>query len=711
MRPARMPTLHCSIPVSALIGIAAVSLTVRATHAQQPAGPVFEAETALMEIEVRVTGRGGRPVPDLRREDFELSENGRLQEIATFEFVPPPSPLAVPDQPVAPDEPTPADAAGGQAELRRSTFIYIAARGRRQDRIRIHRAVKDFIDESVRPGLLVSIEGSPFTSDKGELYSLADSMLRARTGPNFVDTLAVDLARENQPSVWTEAALAELEDLNDDFQDGLEEIADRAALYRRLRMYEYIDLIRALSVFPGRKMVVLFMTGLPVDEDNVDVMKALEDEATRARVRFFVSDVSGLSATAPGGDAEAVLPPSAIGQGLAGVLFDAPAAGRQNDQDGVWELAQVTGGRAVLNSNDFGEVFDVVERESWGYYLIGYYPEDREQRGRLRRIKVRVSDGRLKVSHQRGYFEERQFTAMTRSEKNLHLHKALTSEAPHTDLPIVIDYEMFRDSTGKPTLVYCVGLRSSDLPSARRAKSEQIKLTVVAQAAARRDPSDRPRSPVIDERQFEMKVGADDMSRLRANSASWLHYGSQISLAPGVYDWRVVVRDDLSGSLGSYSAAIRIPANADGIAASTLMLTGRIEDTGQSGGRRPGNAAESVLVAKGSQFFPTAVKAFAKGASIFLLYDVYNLDAETLASPPGPALALYRGNQRVERIPVKAFQTVSEPEARRVRYLAALQSADLDPGDYTLAALLPQYRGDRRAIVRGFQIVDPAGDE
>ncbi len=697
-----MPFRSQHRPVATLAWMAAVvSLALpQFASGQRPSAPVFEAEAALMELEVRVTDRRGTVIPDLERDDFQLSENGQIQEIATFEFVPQHVPPALPSQSVAAVGTASEGTASESDELRRSTFVYIAARGRREDRTRIHSAVTDFIDQNVRPGLLVSIEGSPFTADHSELRSRIDGMLRARSGPNFVDTVAVDLAREFEFSAAAEAAL---EDLNDDFEDDLEEIADRAALYRRLRMYEYIDLIRALSIFPGRKMVVLFLTGLPVDEDNLDVMKALEDEATRARVRFFVFDVSGLSASAPGGDAETVLSPTALSGDTSGILFDSIAERRQDNQDGLWELARRTGGRAVLNSNDFGEIFDVVEREAGGYYLLGYYPQDTEQRGRLRRLKVRAGNGSLRVSHQRGYYEERPFETMNRSQKNLRMHQALMFDTPYADLPVRVDYELFRDSAGTSTLVYSVGIHSGDLPSTSGSESAEVRLTVIARAAAIDGAEGPGRGPVIDDRQFRMTVDAEAFARLRQNPASWLHYGSQMSLGAGTYDWKVIVRDDFSGTLGSYSAEIRIPPTTPAVEASTLLLTGRIEDVSD---RRAERSARDVLLVDGSRFFPTAVKSFPRGGAIYVLYDVYGLDDETLASPPNPALALYQGQRRVDPLPVEAFQTVPQPDAGRVRYLAALRSEGLEVGDYTLAALLPVGRGGRKAITRKFQVVE-----
>lgn len=669
--------------------------------------PVFEAEAALMEIEVRVTDGRRQAVADLSKEDFELLENGQRQQIATFEFVRRLEPTEAEGSPGETPFELGSTEEDASSRLRRSTFIYIATHGRRQDRRLIANAVSDFIDENLAPGVFVSLEGSRFTSRRSELHGVLEEMLGGTGGPGrgtLVDTLAVDLARDAE---YDESLDSLVEEANDEFETQQDEIADRAALYRRLRMYEYIDLIRALSIYPGRKIVVLFSTGLPVDEENMDIMKVLEDEATRARVRFFVSDVSRLTASPPGGDAEsAATMESFLGDALNNG-FDRQAQRRQDNQDGLYELARRTGGRAVLNSNDFGLVFDVVDRETSDYYIIGYYPRNTEQKGRLRRVRVRVNRKGLQVSHQRGYYEERPFEMTSRSERNLRLHQALTFDTPYTDLPIEVDHEFFRDSHGAATLVYSVGMHVGDIPSGSSRKGETLKLTVVAQASARQSGDSGQSPPLIDERRFEMTVPEPALGRLSNDPNSWLHYGSQMSLSPGAYDWKVVVRDDHSGLLGSFHTQVQIPAFRNQLGASSLLLTSRIDDVGSAKRKKSRREQpEDVLEVEGSRFFASSNKKFRRGDAIYALYDVYNADTGSLETPPSSKIALYRGNERVAPLPVTGHQTVPEPQSNRVRYLAALSTSDLSAGDYTIAAMLPTAQGYGPVIYRKFEIVE-----
>jgi len=70
-----------TLPLIALGGCL-VAFTVTA---QQPQLPVFRSGTEIVDLYVTVTDRNGRLVPNLVREDFEILDEGQLQEITLFE--------------------------------------------------------------------------------------------------------------------------------------------------------------------------------------------------------------------------------------------------------------------------------------------------------------------------------------------------------------------------------------------------------------------------------------------------------------------------------------------------------------------------------------------------------------------------------------------------------------------------------------------------
>ncbi len=62
--------------------LAALVTSPRASGAQTP---TFPSQVELVTVDAIVLGEKGRPVRGLTREDFTLSEDGKLQEIVSFE--------------------------------------------------------------------------------------------------------------------------------------------------------------------------------------------------------------------------------------------------------------------------------------------------------------------------------------------------------------------------------------------------------------------------------------------------------------------------------------------------------------------------------------------------------------------------------------------------------------------------------------------------
>jgi hypothetical protein len=82
-------------PTTTLALVAALALAGGVTAGPQAVAqkPSFPAETEIVNVDVVVLSRAGEAVPDLRREDFSVSEDGVRQEVVAFEAVNRPAPL------------------------------------------------------------------------------------------------------------------------------------------------------------------------------------------------------------------------------------------------------------------------------------------------------------------------------------------------------------------------------------------------------------------------------------------------------------------------------------------------------------------------------------------------------------------------------------------------------------------------------------------
>ena len=86
-----------------------------------------------------------------------------------------------------------------------------------------------------------------------------------------------------------------------------------------------------------------------------------------------------------------------------------------------------------------------------------------------------------------------------------------------------------------------------------------------------------------------------------------------------------------------------------------------------------------------------------------MIYDLYNVPAEMLAAPPGPRVFLLRGETPLDRPPFRSYEVFPSTERNELRYVANLDTAALDPGDYNLVVSLP---GSEQAIFQKFSLVE-----
>ena len=101
-------------------------------------------------------------------------------------------------------------------------------------------------------------------------------------------------------------------------------------------------------------------------------------------------------------------------------------------------IADGTGGRAVVDTNEFTPGVEAMFRENASYYLIGFRPGGSAEDGRLHRLEVRVSRPGLEVRTRNGYQSEKPAEARRRAAAlaAAPLGAALAGILPKSDLPL-----------------------------------------------------------------------------------------------------------------------------------------------------------------------------------------------------------------------------------------------------------------------------------
>jgi VWFA-related protein len=169
----------------------------------------------------------------------------------------------------------------------------------------------------------------------------------------------------------------------------------------------------ALGTRPGRKTIVFFAEGLALPPAVYPLYKNVVTTANRGNVSFYTIDAAGLRAHSEDGEtgravraigaAGIAQNPDGSNQSSLGLLEINEDVLRKNPRTSLTLLAQETGGFLVDNTNDLAKAFKQIDRDRRNYYLLTYQPTNTNFDGRWRSIGVKVPGRRVTISARSGY--------------------------------------------------------------------------------------------------------------------------------------------------------------------------------------------------------------------------------------------------------------------------------------------------------------------
>jgi VWFA-related protein len=714
---------------------------------QQPAPPQTEAvqrdredvvriTSNLVQVDAVVTDRKGRPVPDLRPEDFESSEDGRAQTITNFSFVST-APGATAPAPADASAPAAAKRKGEPAtpvppvrlrpeEVRRTFALVVDDLGLSFESMHFVRAaLRKFVDEQMQPGDLVAIIRTgagvgalqQFTSDKRLLYAAIDRVKwnsRGRAG------VAAFAAMEDSPLVNASlkpsadgpvAGTMTGTDIERDMKRGLSDFKDEIFSVGTLGALNYI--IRGLRQLPGRKSVVLMSDTMKLfdskGDENYRTMQALRrltDLANRASVVIYTIDPRGVVpinlASADNSTGLKVLENGAVVRALSGPAVMESLMQRTSDywksQEGLGYLALETGGFFFHDNNDLNRGIQKALDDSKGYYLIGYRPDEstfdaKTGRPRFHNISVRVRRPDLIVRTRSGFFGVTEEDARPlRRTTAQQLMAAITSpfESGEVDLrltSIFLDEPQFGPFMRSFIYVDGRSLSFQEQPDGSHRASVDVLAMTFDDVGTPVDMRSRAESVV---------VRGDDYRRAVEQG---LIFGINLPVKKaGAFQLRIAVRDAGSGRVGSANQFIEVPdVKKDRLTLSGIYLAER----GEAGSVRASSAAGAADEAPGAgdggegkidgrdpQSGP-AVRRFRPGALVEYGYEVYNarLDKATRRPQLQSQVRLFRDNQLAFAGQVVGLNGKTDSK-RLVAFGRLRLGGNLTPGEYVLQVIV-----------------------
>jgi VWFA-related protein len=528
----------------------------------------FTSRTELVLIPTLVTDKSGNHISGLKKEDFTVLENGAEQKIATFEEIT--SDAHRLSRPKNPNEFS--NSLAGKPSSNRITLIVLDFINTPfLDQTNARKELLKYLTQSVdqrEPTALYTLTRSgihvihDFTADprvlvaalhkvNGDTFQMVDTQedVEAMTG-----TASPDGSAGVAPgAVQSEAG--KIQTMMEDAELNFQSFEQRLAITYTLQGMQQLS--QALAGFPGRKSLIWAGGGFPfsVSNNTMQLAPAGRDSLTdvlpmyehtwqllnTAQIALYPLDVKGLQVDVS--DASVRNP----GQNYARNMSQR----RMDTESTLLTFASMTGGRAYYNSNDLVKGFRDAVRDSAEYYMLGYYLDRSNTNSGWRKLAVKVKRDHVEVRARSGFFVTNA-TIDPDSSRNNDIASALQSPLDYTSLALVARWDNVEPGKepGKKHVNYKLGLAAG--PSLiDDADNNHIVLEFVALAKT-------PEGKQVDHpvgQKIEDHLSSEKVSAIREKGIA---FTGALDLAPGEYTVRFVVRDDLSGRIGSVAAPLKV---------------------------------------------------------------------------------------------------------------------------------------------------------
>ncbi len=643
----------------------------------------------LVEIDVQVTNRDGKPLKGLKQEQFSITEDGKPQKISTFEYndieqietagTGDQAPIMVPLGTVT----SPEEIKSVVRDHRMIVLFFDLTSLAAEDLLRSTRAAQKYLQDQMTPADLVGVVAFGntlkvvvnFTNDRALLKQAVDAIVPGHEAA---------LAQMADAAAAADGETAVTEDTGTAFTADDTEF-NIFNTDRKLAAIE--SLCEVLEGIPGKKSIVEFTSGITqTGEENRSELIAATNAANRSNVAIYSVDSRGLMTNTPGGDASTGA--SGGNAMFSGATVVSQSQSREDSRDTLATLSGDTGGRSFFDTGDFGKVFQSVQNDTSGYYLVGYYSTNAANDGAWRRVHVKV-DSLPPGAHLRareGYFAPKNFGVFTTEDRERQLEEAFQSETPEVELPVAVETAEFRLNGNQVFVPISAKLAPSALQWAQKRGSRETAFDFAAEV--RDAKSNRVVGALRDT--ITVKIDTEHFQDLQQRA---LVYQGGIILAPGEYKLKFLARENESGRIGTFEQKISLaPPRFDRLQVSSLLLSSQVEavqNAAQIKTQALGKDAKlksSPLDVGGERIIPSVTRVFTGEQTLYVFFQAYapqKADANALRA----GLVFFRNGQRLSDTPMVA-PTEYEEATRTASFRLSLPLASLAAGRYTVQAVV-----------------------
>jgi VWFA-related protein len=659
--------------------------------AAQPAGKAakFTSNSNVVIVDVTVKDKSGNAIDSLTQDDFSVLEDGHPQTVNIFEHQkltmepePPEPPPSLEDKNELPPPPKTVITSEGATKVqyhdkRLMAMFFDFSNMQIPDQLRAQDAALKFLEEKMTKSDLVAIL----------LYTTNVQVLTDFTADRMILTDSI----KNLP-IGDAADLAGLaDDGSADNQDtGAAFVADETEFNifnTDAKLAAVEETVKRLSQLPEKKALVYITDGISKSGiDNQAQLEATINAATKANVAIYPLDARGLMAAPPGGAASSA---SSRGSGLfTGSTINSQRATVNDSQETLSTLAADTGGKVFLDSNDLALGITQVQEQFRSYYILGYNTTNSALDGKYRKITVKLKNPALagaKLEFRDGYYGDKVWGKQNSDDKEKQLKDAMTAVDPPIDIPILVEVDWFRISPSAYAVPISVKIPGSVIALAQKKSGGETEFDFIGNVM------DERKQVVSQLRDYiHIKLPTTEAEKLAQRN---FNYDALITVSPGRYHMRFLVREGQTGKLGTYDMKFTVPdlaADSMTLKTSSIVWSSQREMLKAAVGsaeqvtKKVANA--NPLITGEQKVVPNIGKVFRRGQNVYVDFDVYdaapdpkNANARDVAVKM--SLFNLKGEKQFEVGPVKATQLVgTRPEAVPVQIQFPLKG--LAPGHY-----------------------------
>jgi VWFA-related protein len=534
----------------------------------------FKVRVNLVQVKVVVRDDKGELVRDLKREDFQLYDQGKLQSITTFGVETPETRKKRREEAAKTQQGAEEETSANQVALpeRFIALLFDDVHLRMEDATYVRVSAKKLID-GMTPSDRIGIFGTSeelkveYTNDKAVLEKALEQVIsRPKMGKINDDTNCPDVTHYmadqalNQNN-FTVLGVVTQETLTCMFQ-GNPQMAQAAGQIAQASLYQALnagdtdneftyraleDVIRRLSVMPGERVLVFASPGFLLSRQFLDETGVI-DRANKAGVVINTVDARGLYTPEILGD---VSKPVTDTPQTAGYKTMYRVEEQTEDAYVLADFAYGTGGSFFHNSNDLASGLSQAGATPETSYVLGFSPLSQKMDGTYHTLKVSIVGKRKYVLQaRRGYYAPKKVDDPKERAKT-EIQEAVFSQDEIQDLPLDLQTQYFKSGEvdAKLSVVSHIDVKGIHFRKAEGRNFDDLTVATVI--------FDENGNYVTGgEKVLEMRLLDKTYDRL---SHTGLLMKSSFDLKPGRYMVRQVIRDSVGAQMAAKNGTVVIP--------------------------------------------------------------------------------------------------------------------------------------------------------